>query len=311
MSAPRRVQVRIHGWILADRELDEPVPGTTLRGLGVRLCSDGDDECEQTGLSGAVRWARFDALNNLVETVVESSGLVVVTQAPGSANTPVPDPGSRFECFGHLHSVGLYEFEDFGLPDVRMDWRVLAVRPVSGDGDDLIVDLEPVESSLRRTGLGRPTAIPDRAGVAEALDDLEAHARRLVGSSASVKRDVVAEGRISVLAIRPGNPGAREIDVIGEQSLVVQVGDGSGRWELAYSVEDLRLARRLIESVVAGRVVERSAVARSRVSVVLADGREVSQSGYDGLLGLLPLPGWRRWGRTTRYQPYGAPDADP
>lgn len=139
--------MRVSGWIIADGDLDEPVEGMILRGLGVRLEPGvSDDGCERTRLSGAVRWARIDSLNGLVETLVESSGVGVLTQSPGSADTALPDLGSRRECSGYLHSIGLYEFEDFGLPDVRMDWRVFAVGPVS-EGDDLIVDLEPVEFS--------------------------------------------------------------------------------------------------------------------------------------------------------------------
>jgi hypothetical protein len=61
-------------------------------------------------------------------------------------------------------------------------------------------------------------------------------------------------------------------------------------------------------AAIAGRVVETSALTRSRVDVRLADGRVWHETGYEGcLLGVVPLPGWRRWGQVTRYEPYASP----
>ena len=97
------------------------------------------------------------------------------------------------------------------------------------------------------------------------------------------------------------------MSIIGEQWLVVQLGEQGGRWELDYEDADLSLARKLIEAAYAGRVVERLAFARSRVTVTFEDGETDSETGYVGCLsGLWPLPGWKKWGREMVFEPYDA-----
>ena len=43
---------------------------------------------------------------------------------------------------------------------------------------------------------------------------------------------------------------------------------------------------------------------RSRVTVTLADGAKDAETGYVGLSGCLPRPGWKRLGRHIQYQPW-------
>jgi len=138
------VQALILGWIIADGELATPVPGETLNGLALRLMRDVTDPgWEPVVVQGVTTWARADPDNHVVESVIETPGFRVLTQVPGSHVSVVPEVGARVECTGHLISVGAYEFESFGLPDVSQGWRVLAVRPAGID--DVVADLEPVE----------------------------------------------------------------------------------------------------------------------------------------------------------------------
>jgi hypothetical protein len=91
--------------------------------------------------------------------------------------------------------------------------------------------------------------------------------------------------------------------MVGE--LIVQAGNNGGRWELDRSVADAVLVESIAKAVIAGRVVETSAPGRSHVEVTLADGSSESETGYEGCLAaLVPLPGWKHWGRKVRYAPY-------
>ena len=145
---------------------------------------------------------------------------------------------------------------------------------------------------------------PEAAPSNRAVDDLAEFARDLAGESARVERGDVGPG-LPTLWIEPVNPRARSVSIIGEQWLVVQLGEEGGRWELDYDDADLSLAKRLIEAAHAGRIVERVAFARSRVTVTFEDGESDSETGYVGCFsGLLPLPGWTRWGREIHFEPY-------
>lgn len=115
---------------------------------------------------------------------------------------------------------------------------------------------------------------------------------------------VTRTGQFPLVSVRPAREGACEVSWIelgGE--VILQVSDG-GRWELLRTTEDQELLERMIEAVVAGRVVEVLAPARSSVTVTLADGSTQSSAVRQGLMGCLPLPGWPRWGRTVHYLPY-------
>lgn len=61
----------------------------------------------------------------------------------------------------------------------------------------------------------------------------------------------------------------------------------------------------LIDDTVAGRVVERTAWARSTTSITHADGSREAATSYNGCLSfLIPLPGWTLWGRKTVFESY-------
>ncbi|WP_336027125.1 hypothetical protein [Geodermatophilus sp. FMUSA9-8] len=111
--------------------------------------------------------------------------------------------------------------------------------------------------------------------------------------------------------LRPLDPRSTPVQwlLLADEVLlwVGRLGRG-GRFELDRTAEDVGFLERVVRAAVAGRVREVSAPARSRVEVILEDGQVVGETGYAGCLpGLLPLPGWRRWGREVRYAPYRAP----
>lgn len=126
-----------------------------------------------------------------------------------------------------------------------------------------------------------------------------------MGADGTDEVSSLVNGRVRVYWAAPRNPRARPISIIAESWLVLTLGDHGGRWELEYTDEDLVFARRLVAAVVAGRIEERRGLARSRVTVRLDDGEMVRETGYSGCAALLvPQPGWTRWGRLTRYEPY-------
>ena len=150
------------------------------------------------------------------------------------------------------------------------------------------------------------TQAPDggwREATHRAVDQLADFARALVGETASVERATVGPD-IPSLWIEPVNPRSRSVSILGEQWLIVQLGEQGGRWELNYEESDIAVAKALIAAAHAGRVIERVAFARSKVTATLDDGEEFCEIGHEGCSGLLPLPGWTRWGREIVYEPY-------
>jgi len=140
-----------------------------------------------------------------------------------------------------------------------------------------------------------------------AFDAIIASTRALVGDTASLEVGYLHGGRIGYCEVEPRNPRARAISLIAEQWLIVTVGDNGGRFELNYTPEHLDLARRIVEATVAGRLQERSAAGRSRVTLTLDDGEQIGETGLSGCATLfMPLPGWKRWGELKTYEAYDA-----
>jgi hypothetical protein len=138
------VRARIAGWQIADGEIEAPVPGSVLDRVALRLSQAAQDSSDHLAvIEGTISWARFDDENGFMETVVAAEGFNVLTQEPATAADPVPAIGTSVRRTGRLHSVGSYEFDAFGLPDVTQAWMVLAVEPVGID--DFMVDIDPVE----------------------------------------------------------------------------------------------------------------------------------------------------------------------
>lgn len=137
------------------------------------------------------------------------------------------------------------------------------------------------------------------------FDEVVAYTRRLVGQAGTEELNYLVSVRIGEYSVTPNNPRATWISIIAEQWLIVTVGGFGGRWELDYTDEHRELACRIIASAVDGRVEERRAFARSRVTVTFEDGTVKRSTVYDGCGSLLvPQPGWTLWGRRTTFEPY-------
>ena len=138
-----------------------------------------------------------------------------------------------------------------------------------------------------------------------AFDEMIEYTRGLVKDSGTEDLGYVEQGPIGVYDVTPHNLRASAINIIAEQSLIVTVGGFGGRWELDYTDEHRELGRRIIAATVAGRIEERHAFGRSRVSVTLDDGTIKRATGYDGCGSLfIPQPGWTRWGERTSFEPF-------
>lgn len=132
----------------------------------------------------------------------------------------------------------------------------------------------------------------------------------LVGTAAIQRNQVSSIGGTG-WDLQPVNPRSVPVSwlLFGDE-ILLQAGKlyRGGRWELDRSVEDVQFVERVVRAAVAGRVTETSALARSRVEVTLEDGQVVHETGYEGCQAVLvPLPGWRRWGKRTHYEPYAIP----
>lgn len=144
----------------------------------------------------------------------------------------------------------------------------------------------------------------DDDGATARLGRFEQQLREDLGSKATVERRRPANSLISEVAIRPRNPRSLRmvwLEMKGE--LGFQAGHHGGRWELDYTEADATFVESLVRAVIAGHVVETFAQSRSRVEITLDDGSVCRETGYTGIL-QVPLPGWPRWGRKVRYEPY-------
>ena len=146
--------------------------------------------------------------------------------------------------------------------------------------------------------------------VSALLDGLEDRLRAELAHLASVVRGQFLDAQGTSWWVQPFHP--RSVPVcwfaLGDE-VVLQAGqlNRGGRWELARTPGDVDFVEAVVRAAVAGKVVESSALARSQVVVTLEDGRVVSEAGYEGCLSvLIPLPGWRRWGKVVHYEPYAS-----
>ncbi|WP_222272889.1 hypothetical protein [Modestobacter marinus] len=143
------------------------------------------------------------------------------------------------------------------------------------------------------------------------LTGLEDRLRSELGHSARVERSEFLGGEGTSWAVHPVNPRSVPVQwwAFGDE-IGLQTGRRyrGGRWELERTSEDVELVEAVVRAAIAGKVAETSAPARSCVEVTLEDGQVISETGYEGCLtGLLPLPGWRRWGKVVHFAPYASP----
>lgn len=126
-------------------------------------------------------------------------------------------------------------------------------------------------------------------------------------------RDLVA--RFGPEIVRPGDWGGVALPQpagacpvnwlpLGDE-IILEVGRGGCRWELASTPEDVAFLRDVVDAALDGRVSEVFGPARSCVTVTLADGRRVTTEQSTVPRGCLPVPRWRRsTSNRMDYAPY-------
>lgn len=159
------VWVRVAGWMIADGEVPVPSRGDVLSHLGVRFrgevapaapeASDGIEEFRQdpapsgvtyrgTGRASGARDFYFEmdpgVRDRGTDFVLAVGPVRYQVQSTGWA-ADVPE-GARLSVTGHASVIGSYEWDDFGLAEVRGDWRVTDVA--SSGEEDLMLDLQPM-----------------------------------------------------------------------------------------------------------------------------------------------------------------------
>ena len=136
-------------------------------------------------------------------------------------------------------------------------------------------------------------------GLNQLADELEAR----VVSTASVDRDKSYGHGVQ---LRPRQLGAQRVGWVdfGDE-LAVFIGRYAW-WELeARQLDDVDFIRLVCDAVIVGSGYEVTAPGRSLVALQLADGQPGRFITGEGcLLQFVPLPGWKRWGQRTAYQPY-------
>ncbi len=130
--------------------------------------------------------------------------------------------------------------------------------------------------------------------------------KRTLDTAAHVEHTATSVG--PAVRITPANASALAVCWIyaGDEVTLETLGGLGGRWELGTSQQELDMLEAIVRSVVTGRVEEVHAPGRSHLTVTLADGSQLSETGYEGCLPL-PLPFWKRWGRRTAYSAYLPP----
>jgi hypothetical protein len=140
--------------------------------------------------------------------------------------------------------------------------------------------------------------------VSALLDRLAERLRDRTRGGATVQREDVP-GTGVAWHVWPDNPRSAAVGWLAwDDGLLLYIGVGNAQWELEGTAEDVRFVEEVARAVVAGRAVEVAAPGRVRAEVTLADGRVERTTTINAPFGLLPLPGWRRWGRKVRYEPY-------
>lgn len=93
------------------------------------------------------------------------------------SNFPIPTTGRRVSVVGRLEVMADYEWDDFGFPDTRRDWEVVAVR------------VEHRAWVRNAAGVGTPGAVV-RVGTAERI------------AAADLDRDLCSDYQLDLRPIR-------------------------------------------------------------------------------------------------------------
>lgn len=141
--------------------------------------------------------------------------------------------------------------------------------------------------------------VPERGACLGRLAAFVSELAAALGPAVAVETGAV--GPYESVWLEPRRADALGVGWLQADDVVLSAGTG-GRWDLEVTGPDIDLLEDIVRSVVAGRVTEAKGWRRSRVEVMLPDGTVEASTVHDGLLGVLPQPGWRAERR--RYAPY-------
>jgi hypothetical protein len=146
---------------------------------------------------------------------------------------------------------------------------------------------------------------PTDDAVAARLGLLVESVERQLGEAVNIRQESIPNASVETVRLDPQRPDACFVSwaELGVSELILQVGQG-GRWELGRDLESVVLIERIVRAVIDGQVTEVRAPGRSKVTVNLDDGTQKSSVGHNAPLGLIPIPLWRRRGRSVSYSPY-------
>ncbi len=257
--------------------------------------SDSGSLRSRTGIAlacGAIR-----AVEVVFDTTVEGSfdaGLVTEVLLHGERGTVLlvaAEAYSRNEW--HLYDESVVALTSLETAD-RLEW---------------VPRRTPWHSTADATGARVRVADSEPVGRIGAEDTTsDAAAAQLEG----LRRDLVA--RFGPEVVRAGDEGRIVLTPptgacpvtwrpLGDE-IILGIGRGGCRWELASTPDDVAFLRDVVDAALDGRVSEVFGPARSRVTVTLADGRQVMTEQATVPRGCLPVPRWRR--RTSNWMDYAA-----
>jgi hypothetical protein len=142
--------------------------------------------------------------------------------------------------------------------------------------------------------------------VAKRLRAFEVNLRADLGDRVQIVRSTLAKTLYQEVRVLPTNPQAIPVTWLEatDTEILVFAGPG-GRWELGWTPGSAQFVEEVVSAAIDGRIRAVAAPARAAAYVELRDGSVERSSVSEGCLtALIPLPGWRGWGRKTWYEPY-------
>lgn len=113
MTTSAEVDILIWQDLVVDEEVAEPVAGQEITIYGVGLLSRGHPLQEMVSGAGTVAWTRWDKLNRLLWTAVQTPWyLVLAMDTLVIEPAALPGVGDPVEYAGFLHVVHGYMFDD-------------------------------------------------------------------------------------------------------------------------------------------------------------------------------------------------------
>jgi len=147
--------------------------------------------------------------------------------------------------------------------------------------------------------------VPRDDEVAASLNALVDELSTQLGEAVTFERTWHVPDEIVSTRMSPREQGGATLSWVelGANEIVLGVGH-DGWWEFGRTARGVEQVEQIVRAVVAGRVVEVFGLDRSQVTVTFDDGSQARSIGRRHIGGIIPTPGWKRWGRRVVYSPY-------